>query len=160
MGVSTTITHAILTIAAVIMASLFVVGVISQLNTVMNTINIAIKTRSDTYRTSISIIYAYYDDSQNKIYIYIKNTGEIPYSDLNKSMDIFIVDANNTVDYYNLYSELQAGNANLTEYDKQDNILKPRETAEIVLLARKTYAKPIEIRITFSNGYTASYVTS
>ncbi len=159
MGVSTTITHAILTIAAVIMASLFVVGVISQLNTVMNTINIAIKTRADTYRTSISIIYAYYDDSQNKIYIYIKNTGELSYSDLNKSIDIFIVDANNTVDYYNLYSELRAGNANLTEYDKQDNILKPRETAEIVLLAKKTYAKPIEIRITFSNGYTTSYVT-
>jgi flagellar protein FlaG len=159
MGVSTTLTHAILTIAAVIMASLFVIGIIGQLNTVMNTINIAIKTRSDTYRTSISIIYAYYDDTNNKIYIYIKNTGEIPYSGLNKSIDIFIVDANNVVDYYNLHSELLVGNATLTEYDAQDNILKPRETAEIILSAKKIYAKPLEIKLTFSNGYTASYVT-
>jgi len=159
MGVSTTITHAILTIAAIIMASLFVVGVISQLNTVLNTINIVIKTRSDTYRTSISIIYAYYDSNQGKIYIYIKNTGELSYSELNKSIDIFIIDANNVVNYYNLYQELQSGGATIIEYGEKDNILKPRETAEIILLAKRTYTKPIEIKITLSNGYTTSYVT-
>ncbi|MET1160492.1 MAG: flagellin [Thermoprotei archaeon] len=160
MGVSTTITHGLLTIAAIIMASLFVIAVISQLNNLVNSLTISIKSRSDSYRINVNIIYAYYDESSNKIGIFLKNTGDLPYSSLNNTIDIFVKDYEGSIDYYNLKNEISAGRANITEYNRQDNILEPGETVYIELTVNKTYVKPLEITVVLATGYKTSYVTS
>ncbi|MEM4749108.1 MAG: flagellin, partial [Thermosphaera sp.] len=80
MGESTTITHAILTIVAILMASLFAAAVIGQLNSVLNVISISMKSKSDSYRLSITIVHASIDKETGIIYLYAKNTGDVSYS--------------------------------------------------------------------------------
>lgn len=156
MGESTTITHALLTIVAVLMASIFAAAVIGQLNSVINTISISIKNKSDTYRMSIAIIYAYYDQSAGRVTIFIKNTGDVPYSKLD-SIDIFITDNTGVVDYY---SSRDSSKVSLTELGAVNNILEPGETLRIDVATTRSYIAPIEVRIVLVNGYSTTYVTS
>ncbi|MEM0059949.1 MAG: flagellin [Desulfurococcaceae archaeon] len=153
MGESTTITHAILTIVAILMASVFATAVLSQLNNVINSLSITLKNRSDTYRMSITIIHALYDRNQGLIYIYVKNTGEVPYSDLD-NIDVFISDYSGSTDYY------KPGAENITEYGSIQGVFEKGETILILIQARRTYTPPLEIKLVLSNGYKATYTTS
>ncbi|MEL9908606.1 MAG: flagellin [Desulfurococcus sp.] len=155
MGESTTITHALLTIVAVLMASIFAAAVIGQLNSVINTISISIKNKSDTYRMSIAIIYAYYDASINNVTIFVKNTGDVPYSKLD-NIDIFITDYNGVIDYYSSGNQTRV---TLTELGSLNNVLEPGETLRIDISVSRSYVSPIEIRIVLVNGYSTTYVT-
>ncbi|MEM1843637.1 MAG: flagellin [Desulfurococcaceae archaeon] len=152
MGESTTITHALLTIVAVILASLFAVTIMGQLNYLANSISIAVKNRSDSFRLGVSIIYAYYNGSH--VVLFLKNTGDLPYTRLD-SIDIFVKDYANAVDYYS------TGNPNvvLVEYGTGKNVLEPSETVEVCIdVSGKSYVRPIEVRLVLVNGYTTTYV--
>ncbi|AFL66371.1 flagellin [Desulfurococcus amylolyticus] len=155
MGESTTITHALLTIVAVLMASIFAAAVIGQLNSVINTISISIKNKSDTYRMSIAIIYAYYDTSINNVTIFVKNTGDVSYSKLD-NIDIFITDYSGAIDYYSSGNQARV---TLTELGSPNNILEPGETLRIDISVLRSYVSPLEIRIVLVNGYSTTYVT-
>lgn len=153
MGESTTITHAILTIVAVLMASLFAAAVLSQLNNVINSLSATIKNKSDTYRMSIIIIYALYDKNTNSLYIYLKNTGEVPYSDLD-NIDVFVKDYTGRVDYY------KSSQATKQEYGNVNNILEKGETMLLNITTVTTYTPPLEVKVVFSNGYSVTYTVT
>ncbi|MEM3927228.1 MAG: flagellin [Desulfurococcaceae archaeon] len=154
MGESTTITHALLTIVAVILASLFAVAVMGQLNSLVNSISVAIKSRSDTFRLSVNIIYAYYNGTH--VMIYVKNTGDLPYSKLD-GIDIFIKDYNGKVDHY----MTGTSDVEIVEYGVRNNVLEPSETIGLVINTNgRQYILPIEIRLILVNGYSTTYIVS
>lgn len=151
MGESTTITHAILTIAAILMASTFVTVILSQVNSISNALSIALKNKSDALRTSIVIIHALYVENENLIYIYVKNTGEIPFSDLD-NIDVILTDHVGSVDYYRVKREY------IIEYGDIRGVLEKGETILIILQARRPYTPPLELKLVLSNGYKVTYV--
>lgn len=151
MGESTTIAHAILTIVAVVIASIFAVAVVSQLNSLINSLSVAVKSRSDFFRLNINIVYAYHNESH--IVIFLKNTGDIPYSKLD-SIDIFVKDYNGYVDYYTTSNN----NIRIVEHRYPNNILESSEVVELIIPVNRKYTPPIEVRIVLVNGYTLAYV--
>jgi len=152
MGESTTITHAILTIVAVVLASVFAVTVMSQLNTLLNSINIVVKNRSDVLRLGVTITYSYYNGTH--VVLFIKNTGDTPYSKLD-NIDVFLK-SGGVVDYY---STSNADTVSIVEYGNANNVLEPSETVQIAInVAGKAYTLPIEVRVVLVNGYTATSV--
>jgi flagellar protein FlaG len=155
MGESTTITHAILTIVAVLMASVFAAAVLSQLNNVINYLSITIKNRSDTYRMSMTIVHALYDAGTNTVYIYLKNTGEVPYNDL-ANIDVFVRDYAGKVDYYKTNST----KVEIVEYGVVNGVLEKGETVLLKITASTAYTTPLEVKVVLSNGYSAMYIIS
>jgi len=156
MGESATITHAILTIAAVLMASLFASVVIGQLNTLFNTISISIRSRYESYRLSVSIIHATIDKESSIIYIYVKNTGDVAYSDLN-NIDVIITDYNGKTMYYSTRLDSQH-RVNYIEYGSQPGVLERGETVLLTIQLIESYTLPLEIKLVLSNGYSTTYV--
>jgi len=152
MGESTTITHAILTIAAVIMASLFVTVVIGQLNSLLNSISTSVKHRSDSYRTSITIVHASLDKQTNTIYIYAKNIGDLVYSDLG-NVDFIITDYNGKTFYFST----RTGTVNVEEYGSQIGVFERGETILFKITLSATYNPPLEVKLVLSNGYSTTY---
>ena len=153
MGVSTTISHALLTIVAITLAVSLAIAVLSQLSTILNTMSVSVKHRSDSLRTIITITNAYYDSVNSEFHIFVKNIGDIPYSDL-ENIDVYIGSADGALDLYNVSTN------NITEYDVVDGVLTPGETIEIVIRASKTYESPYEVKVVFSNGVSETYIFS
>lgn len=153
MGVSVTISHALLTIVAITLAVSLAIAVLSQLSIVLNTMSISVKQRSDSLRTLIAITNAYYDSANSKFHIFVKNIGDIPYSDL-ENIDVYIGSAGGALDFYNISTN------NITEYDIVDGVWNPGETIEIVIEPTKTYDPPYEVKIVLSNGVSETYVFS
>ncbi len=152
MGESTTITHAILTIAAVIMASLFVTVVIGQLNSLLNSISTSVKHRSDSYRTNVIIVHASLDKQTNTIYIYAKNIGDLVYSDLG-NVDFIVTDYNGKTFYFST----RIGTVNVEEYGSQTGIFERGETILFKITLSDTYTSPLEVKLVLSNGYSTTY---
>jgi len=148
MGESTTITHAMLTIAAILMASLFVTVIIGQLNSFLNSVTISMKTRSDLYRLSVAIVHASLDRQSNVIYVYAKNTGDVVYSDLN-NVDFIVTDNNGKTFYFST----RLNNVTVVEYGPQGGVFERGETVLFKITLSGDYAPPLEVKIVLSNGY-------
>lgn len=153
MGASVTISHAILTIIAITLAASLAIVVLSELNTILNTMTIFVKHRSDSLRIQIAITNAYYDSSNSEFHIFIKNIGDIPYSDL-EDIDVYLGSATGPLDFYNITLD------NITEYGGVDGVLAPGETIEIVVKVTKTYEPPYEVKVVLSNGVSETRIFS
>lgn len=153
MGVSTTISHALLTIVAISLAVTLAIAVMSQLSNILNTMSISINHRSEALRTVITVTNAYYDPSTSTFHIFLKNIGDTPYSDFD-NIDVYLGSASGELVYFNISSQ------NITEYGKKDNIWTPGETIEIDIYTSQTFTPPYEVKIVLSNGVSAEYVFS
>jgi flagellar protein FlaG len=156
MGESTTITHAILTIAAILIASLFASVIIGQLNTLFNSISISIKNRSEFYRLSISIVHASIDKVNNIVYIYAKNTGDVVYGDLN-NIDFIVTDYSGKTSYYSTNPNA-TNRVNYVEYGSQPGVFEKGETVLFTIQLTDSYTLPLEVKLVLSSGYSTSYV--
>ncbi|WP_448578551.1 flagellin [Thermosphaera sp.] len=152
MGESATITHAILTIVAVLMASLFAAVVIGQINTVLNVISTSIKTKSDSYRLSVTIIHASLDKQANTIYLYAKNTGDVVYSDL-ENIDFIVTDYAGKTFYFSTRN----GIVQVVEYGTQDRVFEKGETVLFQITLPEYYTPPLEVKMVLSSGYSTVY---
>uniref|UniRef100_A0A7C2BLG6 Flagellin n=1 Tax=Thermosphaera aggregans TaxID=54254 RepID=A0A7C2BLG6_9CREN len=152
MGESTTITHAILTIVAVLMASLFAAVVIGQINTVLNVISTSIKTKSDSYRLSVTIIHASLDKQANTLYLYAKNTGDVVYSDL-ENIDFIVTDYAGKTFYFSTRN----GIVQVVEYGTQDRVFEKGETVLFQITLPEYYTPPLEVKMVLSSGYSTVY---
>ena len=153
MGVSTTISHALLTIVAISLAVSLAIAVLSQLSTILNTMSVSVRHRSSSLRTLITITNAYFDSTNSEFHIFVKNIGDIPYSDL-ENVDVYIGSAGGALDLYNISTN------NITEYNIVDGVLAPGETIEIIIKTSKTYTSPYEVKVVLSNGVSESYIFS
>jgi len=151
MGESTTITHAILTIAAILMASLFVTVIIGQLNNALNSVSISMKTRSDLYRLSVAIVHASLDKQTNTIYVYAKNTGDAVYSDLG-NVDFIVTDNNGKTFFFST----KLNNVEVVEYGSQEGVFERGETVLFKITLSEAYASPLEVKMVLSNGYSST----
>jgi flagellar protein FlaG len=152
MGESTTITHAILTIVAVLMASLFAAVVIGQLNTVLNVISTSIKSKSDSYRLSITIIHASMDRQANTLYLYAKNTGDVVYSDLS-NIDFIVTDYAGKTFFFST----RTGAVHVEEYGSKNGVFEKGETVLFQITLSGSYTPPLEVKMVLSNGYSTVY---
>ncbi|MGB9827578.1 MAG: flagellin [Thermosphaera sp.] len=152
MGESTTITHAILTIVAVLMASLFAAVVIGQINTVLNVISNSIKSKSDSYRLSVTIIHGSLDRQASTLYLYAKNTGDVVYSDLG-NIDFIVTDYSGKTFYFST----RGGTVEVVEYGMQNGVFEKGETVLFQITLPGSYTPPLEVKMVLSNGYSTVY---
>ncbi len=149
--VSTTISQALLTIVAISLAVALAVAVMSQLSNILNSMSIAVNHRSEALRMVITVTNAYYDPVSHTFHIFVKNTGDVPYSDLN-NIDVYLGNASGVLDYYNIST------ANITEYGPEPGVWVPGETIEITINTTTAYSPPYEVKIVLSNGVSTTYV--
>jgi len=141
-----------LTIVAVLMASLFAAVVIGQINTVLNVISTSIKTKSDSYRLSVTIIHASLDKQANTLYLYAKNTGDVVYSDL-ENIDFIVTDYAGKTFYFSTRN----GIVQVVEYGTQDRVFEKGETVLFQITLPEYYTPPLEVKMVLSSGYSTVY---
>jgi len=115
--------------------------------------SVSVRHRSSSLRTLITITNAYFDSTNSEFHIFVKNIGDIPYSDL-ENVDVYIGSAGGALDLYNISTN------NITEYNIVDGVLAPGETIEIIIKTSKTYTSPYEVKVVLSNGVSESYIFS
>ncbi|MCC6010565.1 MAG: flagellin [Fervidicoccaceae archaeon] len=95
MGFSVTISHAILLIAAIIVASSFAFVMIAKTSTLSSIFSQNINQLTINSQLDFTFVYAYYNSVEGAFYVYLKNTGlaEIPGSYIAKS-DLIIISNN------------------------------------------------------------------
>ncbi|MEM3970957.1 MAG: hypothetical protein QW736_07030, partial [Fervidicoccaceae archaeon] len=91
MGESTTITHALLTIAAITIASIFAFVMLTKISALNSSISQIIYSNVNNMENSITIIDFYYNSSNQSFVVYVKNTGNADISPGFASMtDIYL----------------------------------------------------------------------
>lgn len=130
MGFSVTISHVIMVIASVSLASVFSAYTVYTGNTVQNELiqNVNDAKRRDNLQ--LEIVHATVDNSTNPPHfvIYVKNVGSLPLNDFTY-LDVY-VGKYSTAELYTYNSTAGAGRFNLTDASG-DGAWEPRETATI-----------------------------
>ncbi len=153
MGASTTIAHALLTIAAITLAAAFAFTMIAKTSSLTSSISQFIFSQSQNLRTSITLIEVHYDDSLSCFVIYVKNTGEVDYplSVLNNT-DIYIGTYGSSLSLYTYDLSGSTGHWNYTQKGEENSAWDAGETIEIHLYNSTSIEPPYYVRITLPNG--------
>ena len=161
MGFSLTITHMIIVIASVVLASAFVAAAFYTGNVVQSEFSQGVSDAKSTIDTQIDIVYATANTTGSPVYaIYAKNTGKLPVSDYT-FLDIYVGKYGQAL-LYNYDVSASAGSGKFSVADANGNgILEPRETAT-------NYAYPtgsidgdvLEAKIVPSTGIGSDYLFS
>lgn len=131
MGFSLTITHIIMVIGAVVLASAFVASALYTGNVVQSEFNQGVSDTKTTVDTQIDIVYATANTTGSPVFvIYAKNTGKLPLSDFTY-LDIY-VGAYGEAKLYSYSASASAGSGKFTITDANgDGVWEARETATI-----------------------------
>ena len=113
MGSSTTIAHALLTIAAITVASAFAFAMILKTGSLTSTISQLVFSQTNELRTDLTIVEVQYDPGLGAFVVYVKNTGlsDIPSSQLEltdvylgtygESLSLYLYKATGGTGYWN-----------------------------------------------------------
>lgn len=118
----------------------------------MNVISTSIKTKSDSYRLSVTIIHASLDKQANTLYLYAKNTGDVVYSDL-ENIDFIVTDYAGKTFYFSTRN----GIVQVVEYGTQDRVFEKGETVLFQITLPEYYTPPLEVKMVLSSGYSTVY---
>jgi archaellum component FlaG (FlaF/FlaG flagellin family) len=161
MGFSVTITHIIMVIASVVLASAFVACALYTGNIVQNEFTQGVSDAKNTVDTQVDIVYATANTTGSPVFVvYAKNTGKLPISDFT-FLDIY-VGKYGEAQLYSYSASASTGSGNFGITDANGNgIWEPRETATI-------YAYPtgavngqmLEAKIVPSKGIGSDYLFS
>jgi archaellum component FlaG (FlaF/FlaG flagellin family) len=161
MGFSLTITHIIMVIGAVVLASAFVACAMYTGNVVQSEFSQGVKEAKNTIDTQIDIVYATANTTGDQVYaIYVKNTGKLPLSDFTY-LDVY-VGAYGEANLFSYSASASSGSGKFSISDANgDGVWEPRETATI-------YAYPtgaiqnalLEAKIVPSSGMGSEYLFS
>ncbi len=158
MGASTTITHAILMIAAVIIASIFAFTVILKTSTLTSSISQIIFSEQSAFKTQLTITDIEYSSSKGCFEIYVKNTG---YSDITEDliekMDVYLGGEGDGLDLYVYSSTPTLGQWNYTETLYNDNSWNVGETIIIHAYNSTEIKPPYHVKIVLPNGVGTEY---
>ncbi|MEB3774807.1 MAG: flagellin [Desulfurococcales archaeon] len=157
MGESTAIAHAVFIIVSVMMASVLAFVVLSKLGYMQSVFSQAITEKTNALGIRIMIVNAY--KSGGTIYIYAKNVGTIPYSDLS-NIDLYVGDLDGALDYYKYSSSGGTGTFTIEEMGNSDGIWSPGETFKFTVNSIRTYGDLIRVKIVLSNGVTGDDVVA
>jgi len=161
MGFSLTITHMIIVIASVVLASAFVAAAFYTGNIVQSEFSQGVSDAKSTIDTQIDIVYATANTTGSPIYaIYAKNTGKLPVTDYTY-LDVY-VGKYGQAQLYSYDASASAGSGKFSVTDTNGNdVWEPKETATI-------YAYPtgsidgdvLEAKIVPSTGIGSEYLFS
>ncbi len=160
MGFSVTITHIIMVIGAVILASAFVACAFYTGNIVQNEVTQEANNAKNNVDTQVQVIYATANTSQPVFVVYAKNTGSLPITDY-ADMDVYVGNYG-SAQLYNYASNALAGSGKFYIVDTNGNgVWEPRETA--IIYAYPTEAingTTFEVKVVPANGIGNDYLFS
>ncbi|MCW3984328.1 MAG: flagellin [Candidatus Bathyarchaeota archaeon] len=161
MGFSLTITHIIVVIASVILASAFVACALYTGNVVQNEFTQAVSDAKSTISTQVEIVYATANQTGTPVFaIYAKNVGKLSINDFT-FLDVYVGNYG-SAQLYNYDATAAGGSGKFTITDANGNgVWEPRETATI--LAYPTGAidgSVLEAKIVPSKGIGSDYLFS
>lgn len=159
MGESTVITHALLTIVAVTMASTLAGVVIFSLSDLGNSVSGLVRMGAERVKTEVLIAYISLDASNTPYTydIYVKNVGSSRIADIGL-MDVFLGSYGSALDYYQYSPQGGSGTWNYTEVGDGDDVWDPGETLIIHVYTDTIYQSPVEAVIVTPQGVRASTV--
>lgn len=161
MGFSVTITHIIMVIAAVVLASTFVACAFYTGNVVQNEFTQGVSDAKNMIDTQLDIVYATANTTNPSAFaVYAKNTGKLPVNDFTY-IDIYVGEYSKA-QFYSYDSSASTGSGTFTVIDADgDGIWEPRETATIYAYPSGTIDGTIlEARIVPSKGVGSDYLFS
>jgi archaellum component FlaG (FlaF/FlaG flagellin family) len=161
MGFSVTITHIIMVIAAVVLASSFVACAFYTGNVVQNEFNQGVTDAKTTIDTQLDIVYATANTTAPSVcVIYAKNTGNLPISDYT-FLDVFVGEYGKA-QLYSYNPTATTGSEKFTVTDANgDGTWEPRETATIYAYPSGTMAGSVlEAKIVPSKGVGSDFLFS
>ncbi len=132
MGFSVTLSHIIMVIASVSLASAFCAYAYYTGNVVQSELMQTVSDAKRMTNTQLEIVYATVDNSTSPAHfaIYAKNVGDLPVKDF-EYLDLYVGEYCQAQLYsYNLTADAGSGKFNLTDASG-DGVWDPRETATI-----------------------------
>jgi archaellum component FlaG (FlaF/FlaG flagellin family) len=162
MGFSVTLSHVIMVIASVCLASTFAAYAFYTGNVVQNELSQNVSNTKNMINLQLDIVYATVDNSTSPSHfvIYAKNVGNLPLSDFT-FLDVYVGEYSRAQLYtYNLTADAGSGQFNLTDANG-DGIWEPRETATIRAYPTSTIDSTIfEAQIVPVRGIGSNYLFS
>jgi archaellum component FlaG (FlaF/FlaG flagellin family) len=161
MGFSLTITHIIMVIGAVVLASAFVACAMYTGNAVQSEFNQGVTDAKTTIDTQIDIVYATANTSGDPVYaLYVKNTGKLPLSDFTY-LDVY-VGTYGEATLYSYSASATSGSGKFSVSDANgDGVWEPRETATIYVYPVDAIQNALlEAKIVPSKGIGSEYLFS
>ncbi len=161
MGFSLTITHIIMVIASVVLASAFVACALYTGNVVQNEFTQGVSDAKNTVDTQVDIVYATANTTGTQVFaIYAKNTGKLPLSDFT-FLDIY-AGKYGEAQLFSYDASAAAGSGKFTITDANgDGVWEPRETATIYAYPTGTIDDAMfEAKIVPSRGIGSDYLFS
>jgi len=159
MGFSVTLSHMIMVIASVTLASAFCAYAFYTGNVVQNELTQSISDAKSTTSLQLEIVYATVDNSTNPAHfvVYAKNVGNLPLNEFTY-LDVYAGEYNRAQLYtYNMTANSGSGKFNLTDANG-DGVWEPRETATLRVYPTSTITGSIfEAKIVPSKGIGSSY---
>ena len=161
MGFSVTITHMIIVIASVIVASSFVACALYTGNIVQSEFTQGVSDAKSMIDTQIDIVYATANTTGSPVYaIYAKNTGKLPVTDFT-FLDVYVGNYGAAQLYsYDVTADAGSGKFNVTDANG-NGIWEPRETATIYAYPTGSIGNAVlEAKIVPSKGIGSDYLFS
>jgi flagellar protein FlaG len=151
MGESTTITHAMLTIVALVLAAVFAVAVMGRLGYLQSTLSDLVRIKTDQVQTNVKIITGFYNSTEGAYIVYLKNLGpkDIPFSVFNNT-DIYLGPYGGNVLLY-VYGNGSTGTWTASDIGG-DNIWNAGETAIIKVYTGVEYSSSVYIKVVLPSG--------
>ena len=161
MGESTVITHAMLTILAITITSIFAGIIITASYKAGNTISAVLNLDTQKVSTDVRLVYVSKEEtSTGYLYkIYMKNVGSQPISSLD-SMDVFLGNYTEALDYYRYNSTASNGEWNYTIIGDTNNVWDPKETLVVNVYSASNYGPLISVKVVLPTGGSVSKVES
>jgi archaellum component FlaF (FlaF/FlaG flagellin family) len=160
MGFSVTLTHIIMVIASVCLASAFSAYAFYTGNVVQNELMQNVNDAKRMTSLQLDIVYATVDNSSSPAHfvIYAKNIGNLPFSEFN-FLDVYVGEYCQAQLYtYNATADAGSGKFNLTDANG-NGIWEPRETATLLVYPTgEINGVTFEARLVPSRGIGSSFL--
>lgn len=159
MGESTSMVHAILTITGIILASIFAAYVLGRMGYVNSVMSGVLNNKLQEIQTNIKIITGFYNQSESKYVIYVKNVGtlDIPESQLFNKTEIYVGNYDTYTNMYLLSNVTSPNTASLLDID-DDMVWETGETVVIKLPFSSQPTEPVRVKIVLPSGAYAEEV--
>jgi len=159
LGFSTTITHAILVVAALTAASILSTAIIIKFNFITSTISQVVQSQANSLLTDITIIDVFYNSTGGYFIIYAKNTGnlEIARDSISKT-DVYLGRYGDALDLYIYNASGGPGYWNYSKADPSSTSWLVGETITIKVYNRTTVQSPYHVKICLPSAVVEEFV--
>lgn len=159
MGESTTIAHALLTIAAITIASVFAFVMLTKISSLNSSIGQFIYSNVNTVQSDLSIIDFFYNSSGNCFVIYVKNVGStsISLSNLNLT-DVYLGTYNSASLLFTYDPAGSPGHWNYTTAFSSNLTWPPGGTIIVFLYNQTAVQPPYYLKMVLPSGVGAEMV--